>query len=92
MNYDAPTCILWTRATMSAEIVNLRRVRKAKAQTEKAAHAARNRAQFGRTKAEKAHETAEKDRARRTIDGAHRTPPTAEPDRDQRSHEPNHDD
>ncbi len=52
-----------------AEIVNLRRARKAKARTEKDKTAAANRAAFGRTKAEKATTKAETDRARRNIDG-----------------------
>lgn len=38
---------------MSAEVVNLRRARKAKTRADAEAKAARNRAAFGRTKAEK---------------------------------------
>lgn len=52
-----------------AEIVNLRRVRKAKARRDRESEADANRRRFGRTKAEK---TADKDteiRARRSLDG-----------------------
>lgn len=53
-----------------AEIVNLRTVRKAKAKAEHANEAQANRAKFGRTKAEKARDQAEAERAVRAIDGA----------------------
>ena len=46
-----------------ADIVNLNRARKAKARAEKAAASAANRRKFGRTKAEKAHDRAETERA-----------------------------
>jgi hypothetical protein len=52
-----------------AEIVNLRRVRKAKARRDRESEADANRRRFGRTKAEK---TADKDneiRARQSLDG-----------------------
>lgn len=55
---------------MTAEIVNLRRFRKSKARAQKEAEAERNRAQFGRTKPERAIGTAEADRATRHLDGA----------------------
>lgn len=42
------------------EILNLRLARKAKARTEKEAHAAENRVKFGRTKAEKQRTAAER--------------------------------
>ncbi len=58
-----------------AEIVNLRSVRKAKAKAEKANVAQANRAKFGRTKAEKARDKSEAERAARTIDGALREKP-----------------
>ncbi|KPF91930.1 hypothetical protein IP81_07675 [Novosphingobium sp. AAP83] len=58
-----------------AEIVNLRAVRKAKARAEKENVAQANRAKFGRTKAEKARDKSEAERAARTIDGAWREKP-----------------
>jgi len=51
-----------------AEIVNLRRARKAKARAEKDKAADENRARFGRTKAEKTASRAEQDRAARRLD------------------------
>lgn len=58
-----------------AEIVNLRAVRKAKARAEQENVAQANRAKFGRTKAEKARDKSEAERAARTIDGAWREKP-----------------
>jgi hypothetical protein len=55
-----------------AEIINLNRARKAKARVNKAAAADANRAKFGRTKAEKAADTAEAARRKRNLDGAKR--------------------
>lgn len=55
---------------MTADIVNLRRARKAKARSGKDAEAAENRAKFGRTKAERARDAIEQARARRAVDGA----------------------
>ena len=52
-----------------AEIVNLRAVRKHKARADKEARAAQNRILFGRTKAEKQQQAAEKALAERHIDG-----------------------
>ena len=52
-----------------ADIVNLRRARKDKAQREHEAEAKANRRRFGRTKAEKAADEDEKARTRREIDG-----------------------
>jgi len=51
-----------------AEVVNLNRARKAKAAAGKAALAAENRVKFGRTKAEKAKEAAQKSIAERLLD------------------------
>ncbi len=51
-----------------AEIVNLRRARKAKARAEKDKAAEQNRVRFGRTKAEKTASRAEEDRAARRLD------------------------
>lgn len=59
---------------MSAEIVNLRRARKDKLRADREKEAAENRRRFGRTKAEKAAEAAERDRAGRAIDGHRREP------------------
>ena len=50
------------------EIVNLRRARKAKARNEAAVQAARNRAAFGRSKAEKQVTDAEQAREQRLLD------------------------
>ena len=55
-----------------AEIINLNRARKAKARVEKSARAEENRFRFGRTKAEKQAEAAEKARIAKTIDDAKR--------------------
>ena len=55
---------------MTADIINLKRVRKAKAHVAKADSAAVNRAAFGRTKAERAIAEAEAARANQLLDGA----------------------
>jgi hypothetical protein len=52
-----------------ADIVNLRQARKQKARAEKTAQAEQNRILFGRTKAEKLKQSAEKTLAERLIDG-----------------------
>ena len=54
---------------MSAEIVNLRRVRKAKQRAEKDAESATNRAVHGRTKTEREAEASTRERAERGLDG-----------------------
>jgi len=59
---------------MSADIVNLRRVRKAKARTERQCRAAENRVAFGRTKDEKARTEAEAERAKAEFDRHRREP------------------
>lgn len=51
-----------------AEIVNLKNRRKLAERAAKDAQAEQNRARFGRTKAEKALDTAERQRARRDLD------------------------
>lgn len=51
------------------EIINLKNVRKQKARADKDSQAAQNRVLFGRTKAEKLQQSAEKARADKTIDG-----------------------
>ncbi len=53
-----------------AEIVNLRRARKARARTDAETKAAANRALHGRTKAEKVRDETEAARLTRTVDNA----------------------
>jgi hypothetical protein len=55
-----------------AEIVNLNRVRKAKARSDAGKAAEANRAKFGRTKAERDTEAAEQARCDALLDGAKR--------------------
>lgn len=55
-----------------AEIVNLRRAKKAKARADADAQAAENRALFGRTKAEKQRTEVEREKAQRAIEGHRR--------------------
>lgn len=57
-----------------ADVINLRRARKAKAREDAAAKAAENRARFGRTKAQKAQDEDERRRAERKLDGHQRDP------------------
>ena len=64
---------------MTADIVNLRRARKAKARAGREETAAANRTAFGRTKAEKAEATAERERAARSLDGHRREPSDRKP-------------
>ena len=52
------------------EIVNLRKVRKAKARAEANAAGAENRVRHGRTAAERARDALEAAKAQRTMDGA----------------------
>lgn len=54
------------------EVINLRRARKAKARVEAANTAAANRAAFGRTKAQRAADAAERVRHDQTLDNAKR--------------------
>ena len=54
------------------EVVNLRRARKARDRTAGEAQAAANRVAFGRTKAERTNDAAEKARRIRALDGAKR--------------------
>ncbi|MBR0667282.1 DUF4169 family protein [Roseomonas hellenica] len=58
-----------------AEIVNLNRVKKAKARAEAEKTAAANRIKHGRTKAERAKDAAEEARRRALLDGARLDPP-----------------
>ena len=55
-----------------AEVINLRRARKARTRAEAAVQADANRAAFGRPRAEKQAQKAEADRLVRTLDGARR--------------------
>lgn len=55
---------------MTAEIVNLRKARKAKARADKERTAAENRVVHGRSKAERQREASDKDRLQRELDGA----------------------
>lgn len=57
---------------MTAEIINLRRVRKAKARADKAAAAGENRARHGRSKTERSRESSERAVAERHIEGHRR--------------------
>ncbi len=54
---------------MTAEIVNLRQVRKQKARAEKERQASANRAKHGQTKATRRHEAANKALDKRHLDG-----------------------
>jgi hypothetical protein len=57
---------------MTAEVINLRRARKAKARDERQRTAAANRAAFGQSKAAKTQRTSERERAERTLEGHRR--------------------
>lgn len=77
---------------MSAEIVSLRRARKAKARAEDEARAAANRAAFGRTKAQKRLDAANESLAARRLeshrrDGADPAPGDARQQADARDRE-----
>lgn len=56
---------------MSADVVNLRQFRKAKARTQKEKQADQNRLTFGRTKAEKSLTDALRQKAEKTLDAGH---------------------
>jgi len=55
-----------------ADILNLNKARKARAKAQSAAKAVENRAKFGRTKAQKAADDAERARISENLDGAQR--------------------
>lgn len=55
-----------------ADILNLNKARKARAKADAAAKAVHNRAKFGRTKAQKAADEAERARISENLDGARR--------------------
>lgn len=60
--------------SMTADIVNLRRVRKARARRDEAAKAAENRIRFGRTKAERQAADADARRQAARLDALQRDP------------------
>jgi hypothetical protein len=66
---------------MTAEIINLRKARKARQRLQAQDRAAENRAKFGRMKAERKAGDARRDLAERRLDGAHRQSDGDEPDR-----------
>lgn len=66
-----------------AEIVNLRRARKARARVEKEAQAAENRLRFGTSAAERQASAGERDKARRHLDGHRRDMPGEELSREE---------
>jgi hypothetical protein len=57
-----------------ADIINLRQARKAKARADAEQASAANRAKFGRTKADRQADKAEKERVSKLIEGARRDP------------------
>jgi Domain of unknown function (DUF4169) len=61
---------------MTAEIINLRKVRKSKARDAKASQASANREKFGLTKIERARSATEAARSATLLDGAKITPAT----------------
>ena len=63
---------------MPADLINLRKARKARARADKEAQAAENRAKFGRTKAERQTKSATDDLTRRRLD-AHQRAPESKP-------------
>ena len=62
---------------MTAEIINLNKVRKARARAERVAQAAENRAKFGRSKSDRAQHAADGEKLRRELDGVRREPAPA---------------
>lgn len=65
---------------MTADIINLRRVRKAKDRTLREHAAVANRARHGRSKRERAVQAGEADRAARILDGARLGSPNTDND------------
>ena len=64
--------------TMSAEIVNLRQVRKRKSRAEKEAKASENRKFYGQPSSQRRHREAIEDLEKRALDGKRRIKPAAE--------------
>lgn len=67
---------------MSGDVVNLNRLRKAKARDDRTKQAAENRVKFGRTKAEKQQAAAEEQLTAKRLDGLRRVDPNREADRE----------
>jgi len=63
---------------MTADVVNLRQFKKAKARTEREREAEQNRASFGRTKAEKDLTRALRDKAQKALDQGRIEKPASE--------------
>ncbi|MHB0954121.1 MAG: DUF4169 family protein [Allorhizobium sp.] len=63
---------------MTADVVNLRQFKKAKARTERERDAEQNRVSFGRTKAEKNLTRALRDKAQKTLDQGRIEKPASE--------------
>jgi Domain of unknown function (DUF4169) len=63
---------------MTAEIVNLKQVRKTQARVDREKQAEQNRISFGRTKSEKQLTTKLNDKARKTLDEGHIEPPASD--------------
>ena len=61
-----------------AELINLNKARKAKARSDSQATAAQNRAKFGRSKADKALQTARDEKLKQAVDQARRDSPTTD--------------
>jgi hypothetical protein len=59
---------------MTADVINLNKARKARGKQTAKAQAATNRAQFGRSKTERALDKARAEKADRALDGAKREP------------------
>lgn len=60
---------------MSAEIINLRQVRKLKERAAREADAAANRAKYGQTKSDRQLSDAERERNQKVVDNAYRPGP-----------------
>ncbi|MEQ1578396.1 MAG: DUF4169 family protein [Hyphomicrobium sp.] len=67
---------------MTADIINLRKARKAKARVDKDKQTAQNRVRFGRTKAERECTSLVLNLERSRLDGAKRTMQESDPDDD----------
>ena len=67
---------------MTAEIINLRQVRKQRARDVKAKQATENRIRFGRTRVEREQEALTQARAEEILDGHEREPTIATPPRE----------
>lgn len=77
MSGQYPLSIPWGKP-MTADVVNLRQFRKARARTERERDAEQNRVSFGRTKAEKNLTRALLDKAQKTLDQGRIEKPASE--------------